>query len=435
MSKRKMHLVSYLKTGPSAMHSGAWRHPDSRVDDIFSPIRYERIAQVLEAAKFDAAFFADFFGVADTYKDSFATVIRSGAQNSYLDPMSVLPLMARVTRHLGLAATVSTSFFNAFHLARSLASVDILSGGRIGWNVVTSANNSEAKNAGMPEMHAHDERYDRADEVLEACMALWHSWDPDALVLDKAAGIFADPSKVRYANYQGKWTSTRGPLPTPPSPQGHPVIMQAGGSPRGREFAAKWAEIVFAPSAEREALREFCKDIKQRVAAAGRDPDKVKILPGITPILGETDSIAAEKADHLDRLEDPEWAVAFSSVSAGADLSKYKTEEEVNKVRGTQGTLTQDMVAREVAARDKISFSEASTRWPREEGMTGTASTVADTMQDLFESGICDGFIIMPTTFPASIEQFCTAVVPELQRRGIFRTEYAAETLRGNLLA
>lgn len=435
MAKRKMHLVAYLKTGPSAMHSGGWRHPESRVDDIFDPRRYEQIAEVLEAAKFDAAFFADLFGVGDTYKGGFETFVRTGAQNSYLDPMMVLPVMARVTSRLGLGATVSTSFFNAFHLARSFASVDIMSKGRVAWNVVTSSNDLEAKNAGMAQMHPHDERYDRADEILEACMALWNTWDKDALVLDKEAGVFADPAKVRYANYQGKWTSTRGPLPTPQSPQGHPVIMQAGGSDRGREFAAKWAEVIFAPTSERGGLGPFYADVKQRVSAAGRDPDKVKILPGITPIIGETEAIAQARADYLDQLENPEWTLAFSSLSAGADLSKYKTEEEVASVRGNQGTYTQDMLAREKARKEKISFAEASTKWSHERNMVGTPTMIADRMQELFESGNCDGFIIMPTTFPTSIEQFCRAVVPELQRRGLFRTEYQAETLRGNLLA
>ncbi|MYW96194.1 NtaA/DmoA family FMN-dependent monooxygenase [Amycolatopsis rubida] len=429
---RKMRLIAYMKTGPTALHSGGWRHPEATLHDIFDPVRYEQIAQVLEGAKFDGAFFADLFGVADTYQ-GLEMFIRSGGQNSYLDPMTVIPLMARVTSRLGLGATISTSFHNAFHIARSLASLDMLSGGRIAWNVVTSTNDLEAANAGMEGMLPHGERYDRADEVLEACFALWNTWDPDPFVFDKERGRFGDPEKVNYANYEGKWIKTRGPLPTPRSPQGRPVVMQAGSSDRGREFAARWAELIFTPPYDRATMQAFSDDMRQRMAAAGRDPRSCKILPAVTPILGETESIAQERADYLDSLQHQEYDLAYASLSAGADLSKTKTAEELAKARGNQGTRGGTDRLIQIAEKSGVTLAEAAAKKSRGKALVGTPASVADALQDLFESEACDGFVIMPTTFPTSHEQFCRSVVPELQRRGVFRTEYSAATLRDNL--
>jgi FMN-dependent oxidoreductase (nitrilotriacetate monooxygenase family) len=226
-----MHLVAYLKTGPTANHPGGWRHPAADLDDIFEPGRYEHLARVLEAARFDAGFFADTFGLPDIHGNDFKVYLGLGGQISYLDPLAVLPLMARVTSHLGLGATLSTTFQTPYHLARTLASLDLLSKGRIAWNVVTSATDLEARNFGLDGIPLKDLRYDRADEVLEACCALWDCWQDGALVLDREHGIFADPSKVKYANYVGKYVRTRGPLSMPRSPQGRPVFLQTGASP------------------------------------------------------------------------------------------------------------------------------------------------------------------------------------------------------------
>ncbi|MGE3066952.1 MAG: NtaA/DmoA family FMN-dependent monooxygenase [Hyphomicrobiaceae bacterium] len=425
MSKRKMHLVGYLKTGPTALRSAGWRHPETPLD-FFEPSWYEHAAQMMEAAKLDAVMLADFFGIPDTYNNSFETFVKVGGQVSYLDPTMVLPIMARVTSRIGLATTVSTSFYNAFHLARVLQSIDVLSKGRVAWNVITSSSNTEARNAGFDEMPPHDERYDRAEEVVEACMALWNTWDEGAFVLDKKAGLFADPSKVHYANYAGKWTKTRGPLPTPRSAQGHPVIMQAGSSDRGRDFAARWAEIIFIGGQEKHVTQEVYADLKKRIAAQGRDPDRVPIIASVTPTVGETESIARERAAYFESLENPEYRLALGSVAAGADLKKHKTVEEVAKVRGTQGSHG-------IHNRDAKTVDEM-TRRVRPD-FVGTPETVADKLQDYFESRACDGFVILPVSMMLSLEQFCRAVVPELQRRGLFRTEYAAATLRGNLTA
>ncbi|MDF1790736.1 MAG: LLM class flavin-dependent oxidoreductase [Thalassobaculaceae bacterium] len=433
MSQRHMHLVAYLKTGPTAMHVGGWRHPEATLDDILHPSRYEHIARVLEAGCFDGCFFADLFGLYDIHGGSYDPYVRRGGQISYLDPTVVLPIMAMATRHLGLGATLSTSFHTPYHLARWLGSLDVLSGGRVAWNVVTSATDLEAQNAGMDALPPREERYDRADEVLEACFALWSSWDEDPFVLDKEAGVFADPSKVHYANYEGRWIKTRGPLSIPRSAQGRPVIMQAGSSDRGREFAARWAEVVFTIQRGREEMREFYDDLKARMDKVGRAPNECAVLPAISVVLGETESIARERADYLDSLIDPELVTASSSSSVGADLTKLKDGKSLAELQGNQGMKGTEQVLEQAMKAEGKSLAEAAANRHRRRELVGTPSMVADRMQELFEAGVCDGFVLAPTMFPGMFEQFCRGVVPELQRRGIFRTSYTGRTLRENL--
>ena len=433
MSKRQMHLVAYLKTGPTALHNGGWRHPESTLDDILDPERYQHIARVLEAAKFDGCFFADLFGLYDLHGGSYDAYVRRGGQISFLDPTVVLPVMAAVTRHLGLGATLSTSFHTAYHLARWLGSLDAMSGGRVAWNVVTSATDLEAQNAGMEHLPPREERYDRADEVLEACFALWNSWDADAFVKDKEAGILADPAKVHYANYQGRWVKTRGPLSIPRSAQGRPVIMQAGGSDRGREFAARWAEVIFTSQHGREDMRAFYGDIKARMAAIGRDPGQCAVLPAVSVVLGETEGIARERADYLNGLIDPELNRASTSSNLGADMTKVTDEATLAKLQGNQGMKGSEAVIRQTMKAEGISLSQAAAKRGEGRLVVGTAKTVADHLQAIFEDGACDGFVLTPSMFPGMFEQFCRSVGPELQRRGLFRTEYTGRTLRENL--
>ena len=432
MPRREMHLLAYLKTGPTGLHVGAWRHPDSRLDDILEPGRYEHIARVLEAGRFDGCFFADLFGLYDIHKGGFDTYIRRGGQISFLDPMVVLPLMARATQHLGLGATLSTSFHSAYHLARLLGSLDVLSKGRVAWNVVTSATDLEARNFGIDALPPKDLRYDIADEVLEACFALWDCWEEDVLVLDKARGIFGDPSRIRYANYAGRHVRSRGPLSIPRSPQGRPVIMQAGASERGRDFAARWAEAIFAAQNSQAAMAEFYGDVKGRMAARGRAPGECVILQGLTVVLGETESIAREKADHLDSLIDPELALAASSSGLAVDLARVG-QEGVAEARGNQGMDgMQQRIERQM--RDEgLTFDQA-VRRGSSFTLVGTPAMVADRMQALFEARACDGFVVAPTVFPGIFEEIAAALVPELQRRGVFRRDYTGRTLRENLL-
>ena len=433
MGQRQMHLVAYLKTGPTAMHVGGWRHPESTLDDILHPSRYEHIARVLEAGRFDGCFFADLFGLYDIHAGSFDAYVRRGGQISFLDPTVVLPIMAAATRHLGLGATLSTSFHTPYHLARWLGSLDVLSGGRVAWNVVTSATDLEAQNAGMDELPPRDERYDRADEALEACFALWNSWDEGAFVLDKASGVFADPAKVHYANYEGRWVKTRGPLSIPRSPQGRPVIMQAGSSDRGREFAARWAEVVFTVQRGHDEMRAFYQDLKSRMEAVGRKPNECAILPAISVVLGETESIAQERADYLNSLIDPELSVAASSSGLGADLTKLKADTKLAELQGNQGMKGTEQVLQQTMQADGLTLAQAAVKRNKGRELVGTPVMIADRLQEMFEGGVCDGFVLAPTMFPGMFEQFCRGVVPELQRRGIFRKEYTGRTLRENL--
>ena len=433
MGQRQMHLVAYLKTGPTAMHVGGWRHPESTLDDILHPSRYEHIARVLEAGRFDGCFFADLFGLYDIHAGSFDAYVRRGGQISFLDPTVVLPIMAAATRHLGLGATLSTSFHTPYHLARWLGSLDVLSGGRVAWNVVTSATDLEAQNAGMDELPPRDERYDRADEALEACFTLWNSWDEGAFVLDKASGIFADPAKVHYANYEGRWVKTRGPLSIPRSPQGRPVIMQAGSSDRGREFAARWAEVVFTVQRGHDEMRAFYQDLKSRMETVGRKPNECAILPAISVVLGETESIAQERADYLNSLIDPELSVAASSSGLGADLTKLKADTKLAELQGNQGMKGTEQVLQQTMQADGLTLAQAAVKRNKGRELVGTPAMIADRLQEMFEGGVCDGFVLAPTMFPGMFEQFCRGVVPELQRRGIFRKEYTGRTLRENL--
>ena len=428
---RRMNLIAYLKTGPTANQTGAWRHPAATLHDILDPARYEHLARVLEAACFDAGFFADTFGVGDTYKDSYDTYLSHGGQISYLDPLAVLPTMARVTKHLGLGPTLSTTFNNPYYLARVLGSLDLVTNGRICWNVVTSATEMEALNFGTGKLPPKSERYDRGDEVLEACCALWDGWDADAMVMDKETGLFIDPAKVRRANYQGKYVSTRGPLTIPRSPQNRPVFLQAGASDRGREFAARWAEAIFVTPYTKEDGQTFYRDIKARMQAYGRAPADCAVMPSIAVVLGETESIAKEKAAFLDSLIDPEMVVATQSQMIGADLSKAATEDAVLQTAGNQGIRGSHDRIVQVARAEGISFAEAARR-PRNL-LVGTASMIADYMEDWFTNDAADGFIIWPTIHPTMFEEFGRLVVPELQRRGLFRTEYRGKTLRENL--
>ncbi|ONG47818.1 monooxygenase [Pseudoroseomonas deserti] len=428
-----MRLVAYLKTGPTALHVGGWRHPEATLDDILSPQRYQQIAVLLEQACFDACFFADLFGLYDLHGGSYDAYLRRGGQISFLDPTVVLPVMAAATRHIGLGATLSTSFHNAYHLARWLGSLDAMSGGRVAWNVVTSATDLEAQNAGLDALPPREERYDRADEVLEACCALWEGWEPDAMVLDKAAGVLADPDKVRYAHYQGRWVKTRGPLSIPRSPQGRPVIMQAGSSERGRDFAARWAELIFTTQRDPADMRAFRDDIHARMAARGRAPTDCAILPGISVVLGETASIARERAEYLNGLIDPELNLAASSSSLGADLTKLQEGGSLEALQGHQGMQgTRDVLEQAMKA-EGLTLREAAQRRNTGREIVGTAAQVADRLEAIFTSGACDGFVLAPTMFPGMFEQFCRSVVPELQRRGLFRTRYPGSTLRDTL--
>ncbi len=403
-STRKMHLVAYLRAGPTASYAGGWRHPSAPLHDIWDAERYEHIARCLEAARFDAAFFADTLGLPDIYQGSFASYIGRGGQTNLIDPMIVLPLMARVTKHLGLGTSVSTTFNQPYQIARSLGSLDLLSKGRAAWNVVTSSTDYEARNCGMDGVPPKSERYDRADDVLDACCKLWDCWAPDAVVMDREAGVFMDPAKIRYANHEGPFVRVRGPMTIPRSPQGRPVILQAGSSPRGRDCAARWADVIFCTPATKADGVAFVADMHARLRAIGRDPAHCKILPTLSVVVGETPSIAREKAEFLDSRVDPELVMASSSTLLGVDLSRVETAEQAEAEAGNQGIAGSRDRMGQLAREQGISFA-AAVRKPR--GLVaGTPAMIADVMEDWFSAGACDGFVLPPTVFPATFEDF-----------------------------
>jgi len=432
-----MHLVAFLLSGPTSHHHGMWRHPET--DNRFlEPDYYEHVARVLELGKFDALFFADILALPDFYRGNFDTVLERGGQMGLLDPLPLIAIVSRVTQRLGLGVTVSTSFEKPFQLARSLATLDTLSKGRVAWNVVTTSSHAAARNFGVIDHLDRNTRYDQADAVLEACDALWHSWEDGALLLDKASGRFADPAKVHYVNYTGDWLSTRGPLTVPRSPQGRPVIMQAGSSPRGRDFAARWAEIIFTLQHAKPDMQAFCTDMSARLVKAGRPANACAILTSVDPIIGETRAIASEKQDYVNGLIDPELGIALVSAHIGVDLSHYPQDQplaDIDIAQGSRGSF--DVILQGTRAAG-LTLGEAAKRFAVSElcpQIVGTPADVADQLLDLFESNACDGFVLTPTVFPGTFEQFTRSVVPELQARGVFRSDYEGATLRENLLA
>ncbi len=436
--RRQMHLIAFLMTGPTCHHHGAWRHPESAVDDLLSPGRYEHIARVLEAGRFDALFFADILGIYDLYGGTFDTMAGRGGQVCLLDPAVVLPMMARVTEHIGLGLTYSSTFNHPYQIARMLSSLDHLSGGRAAWNVVASTSTLEARNFGMDEMPGRSRRYDRADEVLEACCALWNSWEEGALLFDKASGAFADPAKIHYADYAGQWVRSRGPLTTPRSPQGRPVIMQAGSSDRGRDFGARWGEVIFTLQHQKADMQAFYSDFKSRMAARGRAPEECVILPSIDVVIGETEAIARERAEHVNSLVDTQLGLAQMSGHIGIDLARFDPDQPLTDIAIEEGSRGSFDVILQGTQAGGLTLGEAARRFATSElcpQLVGTPEMIADQLTDLFDDRACDGFILTPTTFPGMFEQFGRAVVPLLQKRGVFRTEYAGRTLRENLRA
>lgn len=428
---RQMHLVSFLMTGPTSHNHGMWRHPET--DNGFLEPRYwEHIARTLELGKFDAFFFADALAF---YNE---TVMARGGQMSLLDPIPLLSMMARVTEHIGLGVTISTSFLAPHAIARELQTLDLLSGGRVAWNVVTSASDREAQAFGLDALLPRNERYERAQEVLEACMALWKSWGDGALLMDKASGAFIDETKVPMVEYSGKYVATKERFPVPPSPQGHPVIMQAGSSPRGRDFAAEWAELIFTLQHSLPDMQTFYRDIKGRMEKFGRAPESCAILTSVDPIIGETEEIARAKQQYVNDLIDPDLAVALVAAHTGLDLTNYPLDKPVEDIPAEAGSRGSFDVILQGTKAHNLTLGEAAKRFATSElcpQVVGTPESVADQLQEMFEQEGCDGFILTPTEMPSSLEAFCRSVVPILQERGVFRKEYPGTTLRQTLAA
>lgn len=433
----RMTLVGFMQAGNVTVYSGSWRYPSADLS-FLSMDYYTRIARTLERGLFDLMFFDDRLAMPGVYGDSVADAVRYGARPVKLDLTAVLGGIVAATERIGVGATYSTTYYDPFHVARTFATLDHLSGGRAAWNVVTSVNDSEAQNFGRDTHLGHDERYDRADEFLEAVTALWDSWEDDALVLDRESGVFADPDKVHEVGHRGEYFTVRGPLTVPRTPQGRPTILQAGSSGRGRSFAGRWADLVFTAAPGLAVAQQQYAEQKEAVAHAGRDPKEVRLLPMAYTVVGETEAIAREKERlFLDEYVHPLASLALlSEVNnydfAAHDLDDPVTEEMMAAGRGIRGLA--EGVARHldrpVTVRDLAAHRATLLQGPR---FVGTPSQVADGMEEWFRSGACDGFVLAATHLPGAFEEFVAMVVPELQRRGLYRTAYEGTTLRDRL--
>jgi FMN-dependent oxidoreductase (nitrilotriacetate monooxygenase family) len=434
-TKRQMHLVAYMMAGPVCSYHAMWRHPDTQ-PGFLDLDWYRSIGQVLEQGKFDMVFFPDVLTVFDTYANSFDVTVQHGGQSALqLDPVLVLGALAASTQNIGLGATCSTTFFAPYQITRAFATLDHLSRGRAAWNVVTSFNHAEAKNFGVEQLPPHDVRYDRADEFMEVCLGLWDTWEDGALVMDKESGVFADPSRVHYMNHDGKWLKTRGPLSVPRTPQGRPVIMQAGASSRGKDFAARWGEVIFTIQTSLPGMKNYYDDVKGRLASYGRRPEHMKVLPTVQPIVGETELIAKERQAFINEMIDPIVGVATISSILNYDFSKHPLTEPASDIESEGSRSALENIIKATHA-EGLPLSEVARRYATSElspQLVGTGAQVADQLEEIFEADACDGFIITPVSLPGAFEEFVRSVVPELQRRGLFRKDYSGSTLRDHL--
>jgi FMN-dependent oxidoreductase (nitrilotriacetate monooxygenase family) len=436
---RQMALIAFLQAQNCSNYPASWRHP-ATAQDFLTAEYYQRIARTLEAGKFHLAFFDDRLAMPDRYGDDFAESVRHGIRVVKLDLIPLLTAMGLATRHLGLGGTYSTTYYEPFHVARVFSTLDHMVGGRAAWNVVTSLNDSEAANFGHAHHLDHDTRYDRADEFMAAVLGHWDTWEDGAIALDRARGVFADPGKVHRLAHAGTFFKTRGPFTVPRTPQGHPVIIQAGQSGRGRRFAARWGELIFVISPNLEAARRLYREFKDEVARVGRDPSLVRITPAAYVVTGETKAMAEDKAAYIDRLADPlDTLVLLSEVLnfdfASRGLDEPFSDADLASISGLQAIrdrVVQQSGKRNPTARDFIDVSGRG-RLRELALFVGDPVRVADGLEEWFTGEACDGFVLAATHMPGAYEDFVRLVVPELQRRGLHQMDYAGATLRENL--
>jgi FMN-dependent oxidoreductase (nitrilotriacetate monooxygenase family) len=436
--KRQLHLSAILLNSIAPIPDGMWTHPRARNFHDFASAEYwEEIGRILERGLFDAVFLADLLHPHETYRGSIEPTLRYGAQAPVHDPLVVVPIVARATRHLGVGVTVSTSSEHPYQLARRLSTLDHLTNGRLGWNVVTSFSDGAFRALGAEPL-PRDERYARADDFMEVCYRLWDSWDRDAVVADPAARVYVDPAKVRIVDYKGPYYRSRAVFPVKPSPQGRPVIFQAGSSPEGREFAAKHAEIIFAIQLTAEQMRAFADDMRGRAAALGRDPDALRIIHQLQVVVAETDEAAWAKHDYLQSLVSVEGSLTIMSGIFGYDFSRLDPSQPLSDVDapGVRAGLD-SLLSKARTERGEWTLAEAARHYGLASGsplVVGSPQTVADELERLLDEGDANGFNLLATDMPGSWVDFVDLVVPELQRRGRFRTEYRGATLRENFL-
>ena len=426
---RQLRLGAFMR--PVSIHTAWWRYPGGWPDANFNFAHLKHFAQTLERGKFDAFFMADHLAVLNMPINA----LKRSATVTSFDPMTLLPALAVVTERLGLVATASTTFEQPYILARKFASLDHLSAGRAGWNMVTTANPDAALNFGMDDQMEHDERYRRAREFYDVVTGLWDSFADDAFIKDVDSGVFFDPARMRVLNHKGHYLSVKGPLNIARAPQGWPVLVQAGASEAGRQFAAETAEMVFASALRIEDGRAYYADVKGRMARLGRNPEHMKILPGVLAIVGDSRAEAQEKHALLDSLVHTDSALPNLSMRLGTDASKFALDAPLPPIPETNAGQSGRKALVELAAREHLTVRQLAQRMGGYGGLTmvGTASDIADEMQEWLLTDACDGFNVMFPFLPAGLEDFVDKVVPELQRRGLFRKEYEGVTLRENL--
>ncbi len=426
---RQLHLGAFMR--PVSIHTAWWRYPGGWPDANFNFAHLKRFAQTLERGRFDAFFMADHLAVLNMPMDA----LKRSATVTSFDPMILLPALATATERLGLIATASTTFEPPYTLARRFASLDHLSAGRAGWNIVTTANPDAALNFGMDDQMEHDERYRRAREFYDVVTGLWDSWADDAFIRDTESGVFFDPAKLHVLNHKGPYFSVRGPLNVARSPQGWPVIVQAGASEAGRQLAAETAEVVFASALTIADGQRYYADVKGRMARIGRNPAHLKVLPGVLAIVGGSQAEAEEKHALLDSLVHTDSALPNLSMRLGTDASKFPLDAPLPPIPPTNAGQSGRQALIELAARENLTVRQLAQRMGGYGGLTmvGTAAAIADQMEAWLAAEACDGFNVMFPFLPAGLDDFVGAVVPELQRRGLFRREYEGATLRENL--
>ncbi len=416
---------------PISIHTGAWRYPGAYPDANFNFGHIKHFAQRLEAAKFDAFFMADHLAVLDMPVEALK---RSHTVTSF-EPFTLLSALATVTERIGLVATASTTFDEPYHIARRFASLDHISGGRAGWNIVTTANPDAALNFGKTEMMDHDARYVRAREFYDVVTGLWDSFADDAFVRDVAAGIYFDPEKMHTLAHEGPSLRVRGPLNIARPVQGWPVIVQAGASEPGRQLAAETAEVIFAAESTLAGGRAFYADVKGRMRALGRDPDHLKILPAAFVVVGETDGEARAKRAHLDSLVHYDSGIHSLNGMLGTDVSGYDPDGPLPDIPETNASRSARARILEAARTKNLTIRELAQKAGSYAGLAfvGTPATIADGMAAWLHEEASDGFNVMFPYLPEGLDDFVDKVVPELQRRGLFRTDYEGTTLRENL--
>ena len=434
---RQIVMVGFLQAQNCTNLVSSWRHPASRTDS-YSPDYYRHIGRVLEEGKFHLGFFDDRLAMPDRLGGDHRHTVQHGIRCVKMDPIAVLMTMGMATQRLGLGATCSTTYYEPFHVARQFQTVDLMTNGRAAWNVVTSMNDGEALNMGHEAHGEHDRRYDRADEFMEVVLGHWDAWEDDAIVCDKESGLYAHPDKVHRLDHKGEFFLSRGPFTVPRSPQGHPVVIQAGQSERGRAFSARWGEVVFVTTYSLEAGQRSYATFKDQIAAHGRDPEKVTVTPSLYTVVAETKAEAEDKMALNEELFEEVDALSLLSEAmnfdfASKDMDEPFTDEELDNVTGTQSMRDRVVEVSGIQNPTVRDFVKFSSRARPRNPFVGGPKEVADKMEEYFVGRACDGFVLAADNIPGSYEDFVRLVVPELQRRGLYHKDYKGATLRENL--